>query len=178
MRCPEDGSEMELRSGRFGKFLASVNYPDVKFVVNLDRKGGIKYPAQPPVLSDLECEKCGEKLNVRRGKRGPWLGCSAFPKCRGRGSWAKLDEAKQKELEIQLAQNDKDHPPIIIEDLDGNVIPGRHARQRPHPPRRRGEPRVPPRSGRRTQRATQRDARRGIMRGACLDCPPTNAARN
>src|SRR5690606_8703935 len=26
--CPEDGSPMVLRTGRFGKFLASVNYPE------------------------------------------------------------------------------------------------------------------------------------------------------
>ena len=40
---------MVLRSGRYGKFLASVNYPQVKCVVNLDKKEQIKYPAPPPV---------------------------------------------------------------------------------------------------------------------------------
>ena len=72
--CPEDGSDMVLRTGRFGKFLASVNYPDIKFVLNLDKKEWIKYPAVPPLLTDLTCEKCESPLNLRRGKRGPWLG--------------------------------------------------------------------------------------------------------
>ncbi|MDP6987675.1 MAG: DNA topoisomerase, partial [Phycisphaerales bacterium] len=43
--CPEDDSPMILRQGRFGPFLASVNYPDVKMVLNVDKKGGLKVPA-------------------------------------------------------------------------------------------------------------------------------------
>jgi len=121
--CPEDGSEMVLRTGRFGKFLASVNYPDIKFVVNLDKKGNIKYPAQPPVLTELTCTKCDAPLNLRRGKRGPWLGCSKFPKCKGRAGWKTLDEEIQKKLEAELEENDKANPQIVIKTLDGEVIP-------------------------------------------------------
>ncbi|MHC5026768.1 MAG: DNA topoisomerase family protein, partial [Planctomycetota bacterium] len=115
--CPEDQSPMILRTGRFGKFLASVNYPDIDFVVNLDKNGAIKYPARPPVETDLKCEKCDANLYLRRGKRGPWLGCSTFPKCRGRMGWAKLEEKVQKELETRLLQHEKDHPQIIIHTL-------------------------------------------------------------
>jgi DNA topoisomerase-1 len=121
--CPEDGSPMVLRTGRFGKFLASVKYPDVKFVINLDKKGCIKYPAQPPVVTDLPCPKCSAPLNVRRGKRGPWLGCSKFPKCRGRGTWAKLDEDTKAQLEARLDENDRAHPPIVVKTLDGKIVP-------------------------------------------------------
>jgi DNA topoisomerase-1 len=41
-------------------------------------------------------------MNLRDGKRGPWLGCRAFPKCRGREAFGKLSEAKQKELTTAL----------------------------------------------------------------------------
>ncbi|MCP3903748.1 MAG: type I DNA topoisomerase [Planctomycetes bacterium] len=121
--CPEDGSEMVLRTGRFGKFLASVNYPEVKCVVNLDRKGQIKYPAQPPVLTDLPCSKCEAPLNVRRGKRGPWLGCSKFPKCKGRAAWTKLEEDVQKALLAKLEANDRENPQVVVHSLDGEIIP-------------------------------------------------------
>ena len=47
--CPEDGSDMELRSSRFGPFLVSVQYPKVKFTINLDKREQIKYPT-PPAL--------------------------------------------------------------------------------------------------------------------------------
>ena len=121
--CPEDGSQMMLRTGRFGKFLASVNYPEIKCVVNLDKAEQIKYPARPPVVTKLECPKCESPLNLRRGKRGPWLGCSKFPKCRGRMGWNKLDEATQKELTAVLEAHEEANPQIIIHSLDGRVIP-------------------------------------------------------
>jgi DNA topoisomerase-1 len=41
-------------------------------------------------------------MNLRDGKRGPWLGCRAFPKCRGREAFGKLAEAKQKALKTEL----------------------------------------------------------------------------
>ena len=121
--CPEDGSEMELRNGRFGPFLASVNYPETTYVLNLDKKGGIKYPAVPPVLTDLACPKCEAPLNLRRGKRGPWLGCSRFPKCRGRLGWTTLEESDQQALEKRLVKHEKANPVPKITRRSGEVIP-------------------------------------------------------
>ena len=121
--CPEDGSQMELRTGRFGKFLASVNYPKVNCVVNLDKKGCIKYPTQPPLTTDLPCSKCDAPLNLRRGKRGPWLGCSTFPKCKGRAAWSKLEKTVQEKLLAELEVHEKQHPQIVIKTLEGKVIP-------------------------------------------------------
>ena len=122
--CPEDNSPMEKRNGRFGPFLASVNYPDIKTVVNLDKKGGIKYPSPPALLVEsLQCEKCESPMNLRNGKRGPWLGCSTFPKCKGRMGWKTLEEEKQQELEAALEAHELEHPQVKIQSLDGMVIP-------------------------------------------------------
>lgn len=120
--CPEDGSAMILRTGRFGQFLASENYPEVKFVLNLDKKGNIKLPAPPPLKTDLACPKCGEPLNLREGKRGPWLGCSAFPKCRGRLAWSKVEKKDQERLEKALEKHQKENPQPTIYTLDGQPI--------------------------------------------------------
>ena len=120
--CPEDNSQMMLRNGRFGPFLASVNYPDVTYVINLDKKGFIKLPAPPPLQTDLPCPRCEAPLYLRRGKRGPWLGCSTFPKCRGRATWSKLDEGQRAALESQLTDHEKQHPPVILTRMDGTVI--------------------------------------------------------
>lgn len=122
--CPQDGSAMELRNGRFGPFLASVNYPETTYVLNLDKKGGIKYPAVPPIQTDLPCPKCESPLNLRRGKRGPWLGCSRFPKCRGRMGWTTLEEGVRTELEERLEAHEKANPiPEIKRLSDGSIIP-------------------------------------------------------
>ena len=113
---------MELRSGRFGKFIASVNYPDVKFVLNLDRKGGIKLPAPPPLEIEEECEKCGKTCYLRDGKRGPWIGCSAFPKCRGRVAYSKLPEERKEALEKALGTHLKANPQPELVRQDGTPI--------------------------------------------------------
>jgi DNA topoisomerase-1 len=120
---PEDGSQMELRNGRFGPFLASINYPKTTFVLNLDKKGGVKFPSAPPlVVEELRCPKCNSAMNLRRGKRGPWLGCSAFPKCRGRVAWTGVEETLQKKLEKLLDKHDKEHPKIELKTLTGTLI--------------------------------------------------------
>ncbi len=121
--CPKCGGEMLLRRGRYGPFLSCARYPDCDGVVNLDRKGAIKPPSPPPLEVDLECPKCGSPLNLRRGKRGPWLGCSAYPKCRGRLGWTKLDEDKRAELEKQLEQHEVANPQPVIRHLDGTPVP-------------------------------------------------------
>jgi len=122
--CPEDGSPMEKRTGRFGPFLASVNYPEIKTVVNLDKKGGIKYPSPPALLVEsLRCEKCESPMNLRNGKRGPWLGCSTFPKCKGRMGWKTLDDTVRNELEIALGAHEAKNPQVIIKTMSGMVVP-------------------------------------------------------
>ncbi len=124
VRCPEDGSQMVLRTGRFGQFLASVNYPKVKYVLNLDKKNKLKFPSIPALVTELNCPKCGKHpLNLRNGKRGPWLGCSGFPKCRGRETWSKVEETLRTRLEKELADHERAHPPAVITTLDGTPIP-------------------------------------------------------
>ena len=41
-------------------------------------------------------------LVLRGGKRGPWLGCNRFPKCRGMKSVSKLDGAEKQQVEALL----------------------------------------------------------------------------
>ena len=111
------GVPMVKRTGRFGDFLVEdkPRPPKAKgkaaaeapaepppFILNLDKKGNIKFPSPPPLLTDIACPKCGDLMNLRDGKRGPWLGCRAFPKCRGREAYGKLPETKQKDLKRQL----------------------------------------------------------------------------
>ncbi len=36
----------------------------------------------PPVETDILCEKCGNKMLIREGRYGKFLGCSNFPKCK------------------------------------------------------------------------------------------------
>ena len=79
-------------------------------------------PTQPPYVTELECEKCGSPMNLRNGARGPWLGCSRFPKCRGRMAFTKLDEKVVDDLKAKLTKHMKAHPIPIIMTLDGTSL--------------------------------------------------------
>ena len=123
IKCPDDGSQMIVRTGRFGRFIASPNYPEAKFVLNLDKKNGIKLPAPPPVETELICPRCEERpLYLREGARGPWLGCSGFPKCRGRESFAKLEEETKDALSKALEAHIKANPMPEVTRMDGTPI--------------------------------------------------------
>lgn len=128
------GVPMVKRTGRFGDFLVEDKPRPVKpkgkkataepaepppFILNLDRKGNVKFPSPPPLVTDIACPKCGDMMNLRGGKRGPWLGCRAFPKCRGREAFTKLPEARQKELERELNAHSQGHTKLELTRRDG-----------------------------------------------------------
>ncbi len=125
--CPEDGKPMIRRSGRFGPFLASSNYPEVQYIIKLDpKKGHVVLPKAPPMETDLPCPKCGAEtganLLARDSKRGLWLSCSRYPKCRGREGFAKLDEPKQAELTAAWNTHLADNPIPQVKTASGHII--------------------------------------------------------
>ena len=128
------GVPMVKRTGRFGDFLvedkprppkpkgkkaADAPTEPPPFILNIDKKGNIKFPSPPPLVTDIACPKCGELMNLRDGKRGPWLGCRAFPKCRGREAFAKLPDAKKKDLETELAKHMSGQTKLTLTRRDG-----------------------------------------------------------
>ncbi len=126
IRCPKTGRPMIRKTGRFGPFVTTLleegESNDVGIILNIDKKGHVTAPSVPPLETDLPCPTCQSPLNLRDGLRGPWLGCSRFPKCRGRGKWAELDEAKRGELEKRLEAHLRANPILVIETLDGRRL--------------------------------------------------------
>ena len=106
-KCPVCGREMIKRKGRFGEFLGCSGYsvkndkgePACTTIINLDKEGKPLPPKTPPIETTIKCEKDGGKMLLRDGKRGPWLGCANFPKCRGMKSMAKLEPDQKKQIE-------------------------------------------------------------------------------
>ncbi len=121
--CPICGTAMIKRTGRFGPFLSCQRYPDCSGIVNLDNKGHVKLPHAPPLLTDIPCSKCDDGvMNLRRSKRGPWLSCAKFPKCRGRVGWKSLEEDVQKKWELALMNHEKANPVPQVKTVEGKVI--------------------------------------------------------
>ena len=69
MKCPQCGSQMALKYGRYGEFVACSNYPACKYVKQK--------------LVGVKCPQCSEgDLVERRSKRGrAFYGCNRYPDC-------------------------------------------------------------------------------------------------
>jgi DNA topoisomerase I len=106
-RCPRCGREMIRRKGRFGEFLGCAGYslkkedgtPECGTIINLDKQGNPLPPKAKPIPTDIKCEKCGGMMVLRDGKRGPWLGCAAFPKCRAILGMGKMTPEQKAHIE-------------------------------------------------------------------------------
>jgi DNA topoisomerase-1 len=80
--CDKCGSQMQLKSGRFGKYFGCTN-PECKNTRKLLRNGQAAPPKSEPVpLPELKCEKVDDFYLLRDGAAGLFLAASQFPKNR------------------------------------------------------------------------------------------------
>jgi DNA topoisomerase-1 len=95
-KCPKCGNSMIYKRGRFGVFLGCSGYPECKSILNIDKEGNVLPPKPPAEPTGIKCYKCKEgELVVRQGKRGPFLGCNRFPKCRTIVSYKQVEHLKE-----------------------------------------------------------------------------------
>lgn len=87
-KCEKCGSEMVLKEGRFGQFLACTKYPKCKFTKAILKKTGDKCP---------DCKK-GEVIEKKTKRGKVFWGCSNYPKCKW-ASWVKPGEEKKDKKE-------------------------------------------------------------------------------
>ena len=71
--CPECGSPLVIRKGKYGEFTACSNYPTCKFIKSEPRE----------ILEVCDCPNCGSKIVEKKSKRGKvFYGCNNYPKCK------------------------------------------------------------------------------------------------
>jgi DNA topoisomerase-1 len=71
--CPECGSPMVIRHGKYGKFEACSNYPECKHIKKEEKQ----------TVEVCTCLKCGKPIVERKTRRGKvFYGCSNYPKCK------------------------------------------------------------------------------------------------
>ena len=81
-QCPECGSELVIRNGRYGKFIACSNYPECKYIKKEEKETSLQ-----KII--MKCPKCDGNIIERKSKKGKlFYGCSNFPKCKF-ASWDK-----------------------------------------------------------------------------------------
>jgi DNA topoisomerase-1 len=70
VKCDKCGSDMIIKEGRYGKFLACRSFPECKNI--------------KPLLEEVNalCPKCGSPLVKKKTKKGKiFYGCSKYPQC-------------------------------------------------------------------------------------------------
>ncbi len=82
LECDKCGSEMQLKTGRFGKFFGCTN-GECKNTRKLLKNGEAAPPKMDPVkMPELKCEKVNDTYILRDGASGLFLAASQFPKNR------------------------------------------------------------------------------------------------
>ena len=82
IECDKCGEDMQLKSGRFGKYFGCSN-DECKNTRKLLRSGEAAPPKEDPVqLPELECEKSDAYFVLRDGAAGIFLAANTFPKSR------------------------------------------------------------------------------------------------
>ena len=103
--CTECGEPMAVRFSRGEPFLGCSAYPKCRNTVSLGPKRGKGTGKrrgrrkQTFLTTDVACDKCGKKMVVRSSRRGPFLACPGYPKCK----------------------NAKDAPPELVEKFNAMV---------------------------------------------------------
>ncbi|EGH4468606.1 type I DNA topoisomerase [Campylobacter lari] len=81
--CPDCGGELAIRKGRYGEFIACLNFPKCKYSRNLKQETQNEEKSERKLNTiGVKCPSCQEGEIVERfSKRGKFYGCSAYPKC-------------------------------------------------------------------------------------------------
>ena len=67
-KCPLCGSDLVIKEGKYGKFVACSNYPSCKYVES--------------ETVGRDCPDCGKPLVYRNGRYGKFISCSNYPECK------------------------------------------------------------------------------------------------
>ena len=71
--CPECGSPLVIRKGKFGEFTACSNYPTCKYIKKEKKE----------IKNICVCPECGGTIIERTSKKGKvFYGCNNYPKCK------------------------------------------------------------------------------------------------
>ena len=96
--CPECGSPLVIRKGKYGEFVACSNYPNCKYIKKEEMEE----------ISICGCPKCSGQIVEKKSRRGKvFYGCNNYPKCKT-AYWDKPIDKKCPECgEMLVTKNDK-----------------------------------------------------------------------
>ncbi|MCK5595430.1 type I DNA topoisomerase [bacterium] len=106
VKCEKCGKSMVIR-WRFGKkFYACTSFPECRQTKAIENDDPLIKDISPQE-TEHKCEKCGSSMLIRTSRRGPFLACSGYPKCKNTKSIdkeGKIVERKPPEESDQVCE--------------------------------------------------------------------------
>ncbi|MBN2319592.1 MAG: type I DNA topoisomerase [Acidobacteria bacterium] len=104
--CDKCGSKMVIKWGKFGRFMACSAYPECRNTKEIARNIP-ENDSEKSQTEEIECEKCGRPMILKRGRFGEFMACSAYPECR---NTKKIDKSSQDSIVKQDIPLDEECP--------------------------------------------------------------------
>ncbi len=93
--CEQCGAPMSVKWKGRRAFLGCSAYPTCKATASLPSGVYLEPPPKTePEPAGVNCQKCGKPMVIRDSRRGKFLSCSGFPRCRNAKPLDKLEELK------------------------------------------------------------------------------------
>ncbi len=102
--CDKCGSKMVIKWGKFGRFIACSAYPECKNTRQIPRNGSNGEP-DTSKQEEIQCEKCGKPMVLKRGRFGEFMACSGYPECRNTKKIVKSAEDYTVKQDIPLDED-------------------------------------------------------------------------
>jgi DNA topoisomerase I len=77
-KCPQCGSPMVLKTGRFGPYIQCTQANDAACTF----KKSLRQQRAPDRPTDEVCKECGSPMVIKTGRFGEFLACTSYPKCK------------------------------------------------------------------------------------------------
>lgn len=91
--CEKCGAGMVIKFGRFGQFLACENYPECKNTREVAKRSSEAEGGSDEEAEEVPvCELCGKEMALKKGRFGPFYGCTGYPECKNIRKIAKGDQ--------------------------------------------------------------------------------------
>ncbi len=104
--CEKCGKPLVTKWGRHGKFVACSGYPKCKNTRELKPAlaEGARTAESESRLSEEACQNCGKPMALKRGRFGPFLACTGYPKCKTTRKLAATGSKKPSAPEAHLEE--------------------------------------------------------------------------
>jgi DNA topoisomerase-1 len=80
--CEKCGKPMVVRASKMGAFWGCTGYPKCKNLVPIEGATVTGIAVEEPEITEHLCPHCNRPLALRKGRFGPFLGCTGYPECK------------------------------------------------------------------------------------------------